>query len=718
MLTDSGGHSDFCTADFDKDGNLDLAVISLTGHFRVLLGHGTSFNVTQREAIPDGPIWIAAADFDNDLDVDLVLVRNSAQVAETWENDGNGTFARSQELGLPILHALSVVTGDLNRDGNQDIVISVPFAPQIKIFFGAGDGTFPTTQQLAMPGGGEPFTVQIGDVTRDGLADLIASDNQLSRLVIYEGTPSAAAFGSAVFQLLIPGFPIAASLGDLSGDGLPDICVSAFLGNRFTVVTDIDLSLPVAPGQDGIAGAPTRSFTSFDVTMPLKPTLSAIGDVTGDGRPDLIACLAHQAGLVVCPQLPGGGVSDDNLTKQFYDASGVPLRPVVADVDKNRKNDLLVLSSLDVRASVWLANDAGRLLGSRNFDSGLPGASWMVGGDFDGDGDREVIVGSDSRSGLAVLGSGSDPTLANLVLELPHIDAGVPIAQLEAADLDVDGRTDLIASTPGGVKVLRNTSAGAGYSFTAIGGAANLGSATSPFGTTAGDFDRDGNMDIAICDAGDGGLHVLRGTTTPFVFLPELVVPLDGKPMDVVAADFTGDGLLDLAVSREDFADIVVLRNTTPTGGLEPTDPGFVQFLAVPVGLSPNYLITADFNRDGRADLVVSNGDSNSVSVLFGSTNGFTGQEFAAGTGPTALLAQDLNSDGLTDILVASLVSGEFRVMVGDGTGGFPLLPTFPGTWGASNAVLQDMTKDGKPDLLLSSLISERISLVRNITTD
>ncbi len=64
---------------------------------------------------------------------------------------------------------------------------------------------------------------------------------------------------------------------------------------------------------------------------------------------------------------------------------------------------------------------------------------------------------------------------------------------------------------------------------------------------------------------------------------------------------------------------------------------------------------------------------------------------------------------------MASLQSGDFRVLVGDGNGGFPLLPSFPGTLGASDAVLQDMTGDGLPELLISSLVTDRVSLVRNI---
>ena len=81
-------------------------------------------------------------------------------------------------------------------------------------------------------------------------------------------------------------------------------------------------------------------------------------------------------------------------------------------------------------------------------------------------------------------------------------------------------------------------------------------------------------------------------------------------------------------------------------------------------------------------------------------------------------MAKDMTGDGLVDILVASLASGDFRILVGDGAGSFPQLPTFPGTLGASDVVMQDMTGDGKPDLVASSLITDRISFVRNITPD
>ncbi|HEB52850.1 MAG TPA: VCBS repeat-containing protein [bacterium] len=690
IATGSATHADYRVADFDGDGSLDMAVISLTGELRVLLGNGADFAAGQQVQLDGLPVWMDGGDFDGDGDEDLVVVRSDANETNIWLNDGSGSFSQAGTMTAGA-GALAVAVGDLDGDGVLDVAVSRPIAPEVVVGYGDGAGGYAGQDQFSLPGGGTAFNLAIGDANHDGVTDLVVCDTSFSRLVLFTGQAETLG-GAPICELQVPGTPGAVAFGDLSGDGVDDLVVSAFAADRYVVITSVQ------PPAQAVGGVAPCTYTSFDVMLPGRPSLARIADVTGDGINDLVACLAFQATMCIGEGLPGGGVGELTL----LDATGMPLRPFVGDFDQNGRNDVCALSGNGNRVNLWLARDSGVLAGARNYTSGLASASWIEGGDFDGDGDVEVLAAGDNDTSIAILGGAGE-----LLVEAT-IPVGLGVHQLEAGDLDLDGDLDVIIGVPGGVKLLRNTSTPGSYSFDVLPiTATTIGSGNYPFGITIGDFDRDADMDFAICDYDGGGLHIVPGTSAPFVFDPEIIINLGGGPVDVVAADFTGDGLQDLAVSRANQSDIVVLRNE---GGLD-----FVQSLQVPVGQSPNYLVTADFNFDGRSDLVVSNAGSGTVSVLFGSAAGFIGNDYVAGAAPTALLARDLTGDGIEDILVASLQTGDFRVLVGDGTGGFPLLPSFPGTLGASDAVLQDMTGDGQPELLISSLITERISLVRNV---
>jgi WD40 repeat protein len=270
---------------------------------------------------------------------------------------------------------------------------------------------------------------------------------------------------------------------------------------------------------------------------------------------------------------------------------------------------------------------------------------------------------------------------------------------LLAADLDGDGRLDLVVITKSGLSILYGNGDG---TFAP--------SVDLPLGPglqegVAADVNGDGLPDLVFCHFDLGKVAVLlnqggRRFSSPFYYAAS-----DG-PVGITAADFNGDGKPDLAVACHLSGDLVVLLNRGDGTFLPPVSYGRIDY--------PGAVLSADFNGDGKIDLAEASLTENVVRILLGDGTGrFTEKgRYGADVGyPARGVVADLNGDGIPDLAIGC--QGQYAIFFGDGTGAFSpaVRYSYPGTYvlGAG-----DFDGDGAPDLVAAGGDAGGFSLYLN----
>jgi hypothetical protein len=238
---------------------------------------------------------------------------------------------------------------------------------------------------------------------------------------------------------------------------------------------------------------------------------------------------------------------------------------------------------------------------------------------------------------------------------------------------------------------------------------------SAPSAVAAGDFDGDGNVDIAVTVESNNRVYIYNGHGDgTFSFAISYVVGT--QPVAIAAIDLNHDGKLDLAVANRQSGTVsVLLGNGNST---------FASAVSYGVGALPNSIAAGSFDPDGYVDLLTANrGDvcgppfnpCGTVSLLRNNGDGtfYAGATLYPGVVPDTIATGVFTAGGDADFVVTSFSSDDFLVYLGDGGGAFPTVKGPLTTLGASVVLVADFDGDGNNDVAISRASSGDVSLQR-----
>ncbi|HEV2177454.1 MAG TPA: choice-of-anchor D domain-containing protein [Terriglobia bacterium] len=424
--------------------------------------------------------------------------------------------------------------------------------------------------------------------------------------------------------------------------------------------------LPIASPLSTVAFGPGLTSASGGVASPM-----ASGDFNGDGKPDLVIMDGYTNGLNV---LLGNGDGTFGAPLLLRGVKA-PVAIATGDFNGDGKLDLAVgtcgndnLCGKDDEVAIFLGAGDGTFGAPREFKTG-DGAWEIATGDLNGDGKLDLIITSSDFTVSVLLGNG-DGTFQSAVA----YSVGTLPDSIAVGDFNGDGIPDVAVANycgpsfpcvnPGSVSVLLGN--GDGTLQPQVTYATGIG----PGGLVTADFNQDGKLDLAIADSNypnlTGSLGIMLGNGDG-TFQPEVEYAAGEFPGGpVIAADFNNDGKLDLLSNTDNGSGYLNTFSLFLGNG----DGTFAPLSSFSAQQAEAYVV-ADFNGDGRLDLVTGskNGSTFDVVALLQTTVTATPSAIAFGDQPvnttsppqTVILTNSGNTDlRITNIAIFGTNRGQF----------------------------------------------------------
>ncbi|WP_276483153.1 FG-GAP-like repeat-containing protein [Paraflavitalea pollutisoli] len=292
-----------------------------------------------------------------------------------------------------------------------------------------------------------------------------------------------------------------------------------------------------------------------------------------------------------------------------------PLGVKAADVNGDGLPELLVLSYMYDCVNIFKNNSTP---GTINLQwppvtlAATDGCRDFAIGDLDNDGKPDIVITNQNAHTISIFRNTSTGGNISFSTKIDLATTAGPEG-VAIGDLDGDGKREIVVagnSAMGGISLFRNQSTPGTLAFDAK---QDLAAGSWPWDVEIADVDGDGKPDLLASNTSSSTISVFRNTSTGAISLANRVdLATGGSPRGMTVADINGDGKPELLTANWFIdATVAILGNKSSAGTI-----AFDPFVTYTTNTGCGEVVVADLNRDGAPDIVTANSQSNSLSYL------------------------------------------------------------------------------------------------------
>lgn len=475
-------------ADFSGDGIPDVATGDREG-VKVLLNEGNRVFSPPTPLLANSSIVgaLGKGDLDGDGDADLVASFVRPPLTVVFVNGANGVFNAGTPLVLPVFSHVTVHDADV--DGSGDLIITPGGSDTVSVAFNRQSDSMLPFEPRQTYSTVRPHTVDIVDLDGDGDLDIAQGHNSFQAVTVMLNDGNGA-FTDRSIPTQSGGGGFTIGVPDLNGDGHPDIAAGSIARSSIFLYLN-----------DGTAHFSFKG-PAISVGPPWHVTY---GDVDGNSTVDVVS--TSQSASVVSILFNDGTGTIERVVE--YRVGTAPRAAALADLDGDGDLDISTANRGADNVTI-LENDGFGIFASTITLPVTGGPNHIVAGDMDGDGFIDLVTGNEVQREASILWHAG----GNQIEFLPaaRVLVGIKPYSLIAVDLDDDGRLDIASVEEEGPEQRGSTG---GLISVVLNQGRREFSQAEPFLTgsgprfiVAGDFDADLDVDVLSVNRRSGDISV------------------------------------------------------------------------------------------------------------------------------------------------------------------------------------------------------------------